>query len=207
MRYRKERPLTGLEIQKGAVIIGRKVRLRGKSLSDARQDYAWQSDPELARFDAAPSVSIAFPIYLLDYTDQLHNPKPNTYRFAVETLDGKHIGNCTCYDVNEAKGEAQLGIMIGDRNYWDKGYGADAVTAMVNHVFLNTNLRRIYLKTLDWNTRAQKCFRNCGFTPCGRLNRNGNNFVVMELRRQQWEKWRVWGEVDKDEQSANRMAR
>jgi RimJ/RimL family protein N-acetyltransferase len=108
----------------------------------------------------------------------------------VETTGGTHIGNCTCYDVNKTKGEAQLGIMIGDRNYWDKGYGADVVTAMVNHVFLNTNLKRIYLKTLDWNLRAQKCFKKCGFTPCRQLNRNGHNFVVMELRREQWQKQR-----------------
>ena len=199
MRYKKGSSLAGFEARRGREIIGNKVRLRGKSLSDVRNDYMWQSDPEIARLDAAPLLSVSFPVYLLDYTDQLHRSKLNRYPFAVETFDGKHIGNCTCYDVNETNGEAQLGIIIGDRNYWDKGYGTDAVTALVNHVFLNTNLKRIYLKTLDWNLRAQKCFENCGFTPCGQLNRNGNNFVVMELKREQWEKQRDRSEVDKDE--------
>ena len=199
MRYKKGSSLAGFEAWRGGEIIGNKVRLRGKSLSDVRNDYVWQSDPELVQLDAAPLLGVSFPVYLLDYTDQVYHPKLNRYPFAVETFDGKHIGNCTCYDVNETRGEAQLGIIIGDRNYWDKGYGADAVTALVNHVFLNANLKRIYLKTLDWNLRAQKCFEKCGFTPCGQLSRNGNNFVVMELKREQWVKQRYWSEVDKDE--------
>ena len=197
MKYKKDSSLTGFEIPRDRVIIESKVKLREKKLTDARNDYMWQSDPELASLDAAPELSVSFPFYLLDYTDQLHGSGLNRYPFAVETVDGKHIGNCTCYDINEDKGEAQLGILIGDRNYWDKGYGTDAVSTMVNYIFLNTNLRRIYLKTLDWNLRAQKCFKKCGFKPCRKLNRNGYNFVVMELRRGQWEKMRNWGEVDR----------
>lgn len=169
------------------MLIGSKVRLRDKKLSDVRRDYVWQSDPELSRLDAAPVLSASFPVYLLDYTELIHKYKSNRYPLAIETLEGKHIGNCTCYDIDEDKAEAQLGIMIGEREYWDKGYGTDAINAMVKHVFRNTNFQRIYLKTLSWNLRAQKCFRNCGFVQCGQLNRNGNNFVVMELTREHWE--------------------
>jgi len=190
MRYKKGSSLAGFKARRGREIVGSKIKLRGKKLSDVRNDYIWQSDTELARLDAAPVLSVSFPVYLLDYTAQLHDSGSKRYPFAVETIDGKHIGNCICYDVNEGKGEAQVGIMIGDRNYWDKGYGTDAVTTLVDHIFLNTNLKRIYLKTLDWNLRAQKCFKKCGFTPCGQLNRNGNNFVVMELRCEQWQKQR-----------------
>lgn len=168
------------------MICGTKVRLRGKKLSDARNDYIWQSDPELARLDAAPVLRVAFPVYLLDYTDQLHDAGLSRCPLAVETIDGTHIGNCTCYDINENKGEAQLGIMIGDSRNWDKGYGTDAITTIVNYIFINTNLKRIFLKTLDWNRRARKCFEKCGFTQCGQLNRNGHKFVVMELKREQW---------------------
>ena len=197
MKYQNDSSLAGLKDPGGGVIVGSKVKLRRKKLSDARNDHMWQSDTELARLDASPVLSASFPFYLLDYTDQLHDSDPNRYPLAVETLYGKHIGNCTCYDIDENKREAQLGIMIGDRNYWDRGYGTDAVITMVNHIFLNTNLKRIYLKTLDWNRRAQKCFQNCGFTPYGTLNRNSSNFVLMELRREQWAKQRNWGEDDR----------
>jgi len=172
------------------MIIGNKVKLRDKRLSDARKDYTWLTDHELTQLDAAPLLTISFPHYLLDYTGELHYSTPTSHRFAVETTDGKHIGNCTYYNVNEAGGEAELGIVIGDRNYWDKGYGTDTVTALVNHIFLLTNLKRLRLKTLDWNLRAQKCFKKCGFTPCGHLNKDGYNFVLMELHRKQWQEQR-----------------
>ena len=169
------------------MIIGNKVKLRDKGLSDARNDYAWQSDPELAQLDASEMLTISFPQYILDYTYQIRNSTPNSHRFAVDTTDGKHIGNCTYYNVDEAGGAAELGIVIGDRNYWDNGYGTDAVKTLVSHIFLQTGLKRIYLKTLDWNSRAQNCFKKCGFTPCGDRRQDGYSFVLMELHRKQWE--------------------
>jgi RimJ/RimL family protein N-acetyltransferase len=187
MKRQKDSSPAGLKPLKRRMLTGSKVRLRDKKLSDVRRDYVWQSDPELAKLDAAPVLGASFPVYLLDYTELIHKYKSNRYPLAIETMEGKHIGNCTCYDIDEDKAEAQLGIMIGEREYWDKGYGADAINAMVSHVFLKTNFKRIYLKTLDWNLRAQKCFRNCGFVQCEQLNRNGNNFVVMELTREHWE--------------------
>jgi RimJ/RimL family protein N-acetyltransferase len=169
------------------MITGKKTRLRDKKLSDARNDYSWQTDPELARLDAAPLFAASFAQYLLDYTSELCYPTPNRHQFAVETSDGKHIGNCTYYDIDDTKGEAELGIVIGDRDCWDKGYGTDAVITLVNHIFRQTNIKRIRLKTLDWNQRAQKCFQNCGFVPCGHLQRDGHSFMLMELHRKQWE--------------------
>jgi RimJ/RimL family protein N-acetyltransferase len=169
-----------------STIIGNKVRLRGKRLADAPLDYSWQIDLELAQLDAAPQLNISFQQYLSEYTRELRYPSLNRQRFAIETRDGRHIGNCTYYGIDEAKGEAELGIIIGDRDYWDKGYGASTVTAIVNHIFQNTKLNRIYLKTLETNTRARKCFTKCGFAPYGHLNRDGYNFLLMELNRKQW---------------------
>jgi len=91
------------------------------------------------------------------------------------------------YDIDEGKGEAELGIMIGDRDYWNRGYGTDAITALLHHVFTTTKLNRIYLNTLDWNLRAQSCFRKCGFVPCGQARRAGHAFVVMEIHRNSWQ--------------------
>lgn len=172
------------------MINGNKIRLREKRLCDARNDYDWQSDPGLAELDATPPLVTPFPDYILDYANHLNNPSPNRYAFAVETIDGKHIGNCTCYDVDEGRGEAQLGIIIGDRNYWDKGYGTDAMTLLINYVFLHTGLKRLYLKSLDWNARAHKSFKKCGFIPYGHMTMDGYNFVVMELYRRDWEEKR-----------------
>ena len=172
------------------MIIGSKIKLRDKRLSDARNDYKWQTNPELVRLDAMPLLTTSFSQYLLDYTMALRYPTQNRYTFAIETFAGKHIGNCVYYNINETKNEAEVGIMIGDGDYRDKDYGTDAVIVLVNHIFRQTNLKRLHLKTLDWNQRAQKCFRKCGFTPYGQRTRDGYNFVLMELHRKQWQERR-----------------
>ena len=167
------------------MITGSKIILRDKTLSDALDDYTWRADPELARLDAVPPLNITFPRYLADYVSKLHYSPLTRHPFAIETLDGKHIGNCVYFDINERKSEAELGIMIGNRDYWDKGYGADTVTTLVNYIFRQTNLKRIYLKTLESNSRAQKCFQKCGFSLYGHLVRDGFSFVLMEFNRKQ----------------------
>lgn len=190
MKMRKSSTPAGFKRLRGSKIEGEKVRLREKKLSDVRNDYNWQRDPELARFDAVLVLEMPFALYLLDYTAEIKRPRHNRFPLAIETLEGKHIGNCTCYEIDGKKGEAQFGIMIGDAEYLDKGYGMDVVNTIVDHVFRTTGLNRLYLKTLDWNLRAQKCFSKCGFTPYGQLRRDGYNFVLMELNREQWEKGR-----------------
>ena len=170
------------------MIIGNKIILREKSLADAKDDYAWETDAELAQLDAAPLTTISFSQYLSDYADELNHFLKTSHRFAVDTLDGKHIGNCSYYNISETKGEAELGIMIGNRDYWDKGYGTHIITTMVNHIFSQTNLDRIYLKTLESNTKAQRCFQKCGFTTYNHLNKDGFSFVLMEIHRNQWQK-------------------
>jgi len=169
------------------MIIGSKIILREKSLAHALDDYAWATDPELAQLDAAPVVTSPFSQYLSDYDSELRYPPPTSRRFAVDTLDGKYIGNCSFYNISETKGEAELGIMIGNRDYWNKGYGTDTVTTMINYIFCQTNLNRIYLKTLESNIRAQECFQKCGFTPYDHMVRDGFSFMLMEIYRDQWQ--------------------
>jgi len=169
------------------MIDGNKIVLRNKRMSDARNDYEWQKDPELAWLDAAPPVDCTFDEYLTDYGSEFFFPSQVRRSFAMDTLDGKHIGNCVYYNIDESQSEAELGIMIGDRHYWDKGYGADAVRVLLDHVFRFTNLNRIYLKTLVSNNRARKCFEKCSFTSCGHLERDGYKFLLMNLSREQWQ--------------------
>ena len=170
------------------MVIGKKVKLRDKRVEDAKDDYVWRTDLDLARLDAVPWLTLTFPQYLSVYISELHQASSIKRQFAIDTLDGKHIGNCLYYDIDETKGEAELGIMVGNHDYQDKGYGTDAVNTLLSHIFRQTDLKRIYLKTLELNMRAQRCFQKCGFIPCGRLVRDGYNFVLMEIHRKQWER-------------------
>lgn len=178
----------GLPSGRDLTITGAKVILRSKKMSDARTDYRWQSDSDLAALDAAHPLRLSFAAYLLDFSMELRSPGFRRFPMAIDTHDGTHIGNCTLYDIDDKKQEAQLGILIGDKDYWSKGYGRDAVTTVTHFAFITSTLRRLYLKSLDWNLRAHKCFEKCGFTPTGFMKRYDYNFKTMELTRPNWER-------------------
>ena len=166
---------------------GSKVVLRQKRLSDARNDFTWSTDEELSRLDASRPLSLTFHEAQVLYEDELTFPQSRKQRFAIETRSGLHIGNCMVYDINKFKGEAELGIMIGDRRFWGKAYGTGAVRLLLEHIFSETKLNRVYLHTLDWNVRAQKCFEKAGFVVKGSVRRNGHNFVTMDITRGRWQ--------------------
>jgi RimJ/RimL family protein N-acetyltransferase len=166
------------------MIKGEKVVLREKRLDDAWRDYTWKIDPELARLDATLPLDVPFSTYLLAYAEELDRRVDGKgLVLAIETLEGEHIGNCCYYNLEWDRREAEVGILIGDAAHWDAGYGTDAVKALVAHVFREQGLKRIYLHTLVWNTRAQKCFQKCGFVACRRVTRAGYDFLVMEMKR------------------------
>jgi RimJ/RimL family protein N-acetyltransferase len=168
-----------------------RIRLCKKQLGDAADDYAWKTDPELAELDASSPLNISFSEYLFMYISELRMATPAKYEFSIETVNGEHIGNCAYYNINRIKGEAEIGIMLGNRQYWDRGYGTEAIISLVDYVFDHLKLKRVHLKTLDYNKRAQNCFIKCGFTPYGCKNTDGYNFVLMELCREKWQKHRM----------------
>jgi RimJ/RimL family protein N-acetyltransferase len=168
------------------MITGGRILLRDKVMEDARADYAWETDPELARLDATSPTRASFSRYRQEYAEELRTPYYSSRRFAICTLDGKHIGNCAYYNISEKDGETELGIMIGDRTFWNKGYGKDVICALLDHIFENVQMQRVYLKTLASNYRAQKCFAKSGFKPYVRLVKNGHDFLFMEVYRNDW---------------------
>lgn len=163
-------------------INGREVKLRDKLPADARRDYQWEADPELARRDARAVLLLPFGEYRERHRQALANPRPGSRLFAIIAPDGAHIGNCM-YFHGEAAGEVSLGIIIGHRDYWGKGYGRDAVNTLAGHIFATMDAARITLRTLTWNQRARRCFHGCGFSACGEREIGGQRFIQMELGR------------------------
>jgi ribosomal-protein-alanine N-acetyltransferase len=181
---------------------GKRIIIRHKRMSDAKEDYAWQTDPELAKLDAALILNVSYQQFLSEYTFELCYPSSNRIEFAIETLSGEHIGNCVYYNVNVVEAKAELGIMIGNRQYWNNGYGVEAIESLLDHIFNRVKLDRVYLTTLDWNIRAQKCFQKCGFSPCGEVQRDGSSFILMVIYRIEWEALRT-GSSSSENTSSN----
>ena len=168
-------------------IRGCKVVIREKRIEDVADDYAWRTDEELSRLDATQPLRMSFSEFARFSREEILFRSPASKRLAIDTVDGLHIGNCMYYDIDLRRGEAELGIMIGKRDYWGLGYGTDSVNALLGHIFTTTNLDRVYLHTLDWNLRAQRAFAKSGFREVKRVRRSGLDFLLMDIRREHWE--------------------
>lgn len=161
---------------------GERVKLRHKRLDDAIYEYNWRKDEELCKLDATTPIVSTFQEYLYWYADNKIGDY-NSFILAIDTLDNKYIGNCGCFNIDDIHGEMELGIMIGEKQYWNQGYGEDVIKTLINNLVENTQIRRIYLRTLEWNLRAQKCFEKCEFKTVGKLERENNKFIIMEWTR------------------------
>jgi len=175
----KELPLVNEE--------GEKVRIREKRVEDIRNEYSWRVDPELSRLDATRPMTMSYEDFFRYSKEEMQFPNYRSKRLAVETLGGVHIGNIMYYDLNMQNSQAELGIMIGDKDYWSSGYGTDTVNTLLRHLFTTLELDRVYLHTLSWNYRAQASFAKSGFKLLRNVKRGGQDFILMEVLRSDWE--------------------
>tara|TARA_B100000029_G_scaffold500134_1_gene571423 strand:+ start:1524 stop:2099 length:576 start_codon:yes stop_codon:yes gene_type:complete len=176
-------PKSKLKQDQFKFIEGSITNIRTKKVDDLELDYIWRTDPLLCALDATVPIEISIKHFINQETDDLKFPVPWSEKFAIETKEGKHIGNCMYYDIDIINQEAEVGIMIGDKNYWDKGYGCDALNTLVDYIFEFTNIHRLYLHTLLTNKRAQNSFKKSGFKKVKEVRKEGMNFMFMEIKK------------------------
>ena len=178
---------TGPAIKRTTIKLeGKLVVLRSKTINDVNVDYQWRTDPELAALDASTPLNMSLKEYARFHRDEIEFPSPWSVRFGIDVESSKFIGNCMYYDIDWDRKQAELGIMIGDKDYWNFGYGTDAVITLLEYVFTNTRLDCIYLHTLTSNKRAQKAFKKAGFYCTNQIKRDDYRFQRMEINRSFW---------------------
>ena len=113
--------------------------------------------------------------------------------FFIRTLaDDQVIGFVGLWDTSWNHGDAELGIAIGDRKYWGKGFGTDAMHLILCYGFTEMNLERITLGVFDYNKRAIRTYEKTGFILEGRMrqavHRDGSrvDIVYMGILRDEW---------------------
>ncbi len=149
---------------------GKLVNLRALEMTDLDREYAWVNDREVTRF-----LIIRYPMSRADEERWLRDGPANTFanvRLAIDAKDGAHIGNIGLHEQRTEDRVAALGIMIGEREYWSKGYGTDAVVTLLRFAFHEMNLNRVWLSVFEINERAMACYRKCGFSEEGRLRQD-----------------------------------
>ena len=85
----------------------------------------------------------------------------------IELKDNKLIGVISLENFNWIERSAVLGIFIGDRDFRNNGYGAEAINLLLEYCFKYLNLHSIRLELLSINERAHKCYSKCGFKDTG----------------------------------------
>ena len=181
----------GTEGRDPVFVKGERVILREKQVSDIADDYQWRTDPELAKLDATRPLQMSYSDFERYSVEELNYPATRSKRLAVDTTCGSHIGNVMFYDIDLRSGEAELGIMIGDKDYWSRGYGTETVGLLLDHMFHEYPFNRVYLHTLSWNHRAQKSFQKSGFKEVRPVRRGGLDFIQMEIWRHEWDTLRA----------------
>jgi RimJ/RimL family protein N-acetyltransferase len=67
------------------------------------------------------------------------------------------------HNIDWVSAHAEVGIIIGDKRYWSRGYGSDAMDVILSYAFSKMNLHRVYLRVYDFNVRAIRSYEKCGF--------------------------------------------
>ncbi len=150
------------------MIAWRTVRLRPFHERDLPLLRAWFDDPELMRFWGMPSSPVVDQRFAEDLTRRFSRFDDAGY-FAIDLINGTTIGRVDFERLSTETRSAEVMIIIGDRTARGKGYGTDAMVAVLRYLFHTRNLHRVSLNVLAWNVRAIRSYEKTGFTVEGRL--------------------------------------
>lgn len=127
----------------------------------------WLNDPEVVRYSDHRFRRTTLDEcreYWLSFSGTPH------YFWAVVTRDAGHIGNMTAHvDPNHLT--ADVGILIGERAAWRRGYGREAWIAVCRFLLESRGLRKVSAGTIGANVGMLALMRNCGMLDDGRQAR------------------------------------
>ena len=116
------------------------------------------------------------------------------YAFIVCLVEGERpIGEILLMEIDRVNGSAEVGIFIGESDEWGKGYGTDAVRALVDFGFAELRLERIWLEVGTENPRAQRSYEKAGFTQEATFRHDrweGGRYTdghVMSILHEEWQ--------------------
>ncbi|CAM2962539.1 GNAT family protein [Hathewaya histolytica] len=165
-------------------ITGEKCYLSPIDTSDYEKYTEWLNDPEVAiGLSLMPKV-----IGIQFEKDALNDLVKDGYNFAIiDSKSNELIGNCGFPSTDLRNRHGEVGIFIGNKSYWGKGYGVEALTLLLDFGFNVINLESIHLVAYGFNESAIKCYRKVGFKECGRIRNAytlaGNKYdqIIMDI--------------------------
>ena len=148
-------------------LIGEKCYLAPISSASAEAYAKWDNDLEVA-------IPLGDEAYISTTVESLQNDlsgvfSKKSHLYDIVTLkDDLIIGRCMFFDVNQTDKAAKVGIVIGEKDYWNQGYGTEALQLLLEYGFQILNFHNVMLGVYSYNTRAIKCYEKVGFKLVGR---------------------------------------
>lgn len=153
---------------------GKLVRLRGIERSDIDAIMKWIVDEEVTNF--LGGEMLLGPMSRLAeerFIEHASEVQPNSRLFVIETLtDRRYLGSTDLHAINWVNRSAEVGIVIGDKPSWGKGYGTDAMRVLLRFAFDKLNLNRVSLRVFEYNPRGIASYEKCGFKREGVLRQD-----------------------------------
>jgi diamine N-acetyltransferase len=177
----------------GKMIQGKRVRLRAIDRNDLPFFVTWLNDEEVRE-----NISVYIPVSIIqeeEWFNAILKHPAEEQPLTIEVLLGEEwrvVGDMSIFKIDQLNRSAEVGIFIGDKQYWGQGYGVDAMRLMLRHGFNHLNLNRIYLHVFETNTRGIRCYEKCGFTMEGKMRQahylNGKyiDVLLMSIIKSEW---------------------
>lgn len=175
------------------MIYGERIRFRAPEQSDLSLFVKWLNDPEVKH-----GLAIYLPLSMAQeekwFEKMLERPQ-NEQPMTIEVLQGENwvpIGNLGLFNFDQRARSAELGIMIGNKAYWNKGYGTEALQLLLKHSFETLNLNRVMLRVYQNNPRAIRSYEKCGFRHEGAMRQahyqegTYHDVLIMGILREEW---------------------
>ena len=146
-------------------IEGERIYLSPMNVEDAEVYTKWLNNSEVSKYLSIHNSLISYSgerEYLEKFV------KEEFHLCIVKNENDELIGNIALENIDYKNGTAELGIFIGEEKNHGKGYGSEAIKLLTNYGFKILRLHSIYLRTYDFNERAQKSYAKCGFKEFGR---------------------------------------
>ena len=170
--------------------IFRSERLRLVALTpekDAQLMNTWRRDTEYARLLDSDPVRLFNKAENKKWVEKMQKAESfDGIEFMIYALpDDKPIGFIGLDGINWHNGNSWVGIGIGERDYWSKGFGSEAMCMVARYAFEELGLHRINLNVFAYNERAIRSYEKVGFKVEGRvreaLHRDGKRWDLIYM--------------------------
>jgi len=170
-------------------LVGQKCYLSPIDINDYNKYTEWWNDPDVVKY--LPNH------YILTAEKEKENlitiSKMHCYSI-IDLKTNELIGDIGIKDISNTNRTGEISIIIGNKNYWNAGYGKESMKLLINYAFNSLSLNCIYLKVYEKNERAISCYKAVGFQQSGMIregafyNQEYDNVLIMDILSNDFDK-------------------